>query len=83
MFTNIGGFVLYYILENRIYRILIRERILSANVSFQLMVFRCGQLDSALNEATSRVRALENKNNLLEIEVVSTLLLLSGLMLRM
>ena len=35
------------------------------------MVFRCGQLDSALNEATSRVRALENKNNLLEREVVS------------
>ncbi|ELK14285.1 M-phase phosphoprotein 9 [Pteropus alecto] len=30
---------------------------------------RCGQLDSALSEATSRVRTLENKNNLLEIEV--------------
>ncbi|XP_055475333.1 M-phase phosphoprotein 9-like, partial [Psammomys obesus] len=29
----------------------------------------CGQLDSALNEATSRVRTLENKNNLLETEV--------------
>ncbi|XP_077604046.1 M-phase phosphoprotein 9 isoform X2 [Crocuta crocuta] len=35
----------------------------------QILVDRCGQLDSALNEATSRVRALENKNNLLEIEV--------------
>lgn len=32
---------------------------------------RCGQLDSALNEATSRMRTLENKNNLLEREVVS------------
>lgn len=31
---------------------------------------RCGQLDSALTEATSRVRTLEKKNNLLEIEVV-------------
>ncbi|KAL1768423.1 M-phase phosphoprotein 9 isoform X1 [Sigmodon hispidus] len=34
-----------------------------------VLVDRCGQLDSALNEATSRVRTLENKNNLLEIEV--------------
>jgi hypothetical protein len=39
------------------------------------MVFRCGQLDSALNEANNLVRTLENKNNLLEIEVVSTLFL--------
>ncbi|XP_058435798.1 M-phase phosphoprotein 9 isoform X8 [Marmota monax] len=30
---------------------------------------RCGQLDSALNEATGRVRTLESKNNMLEIEV--------------
>ncbi|XP_048641473.1 M-phase phosphoprotein 9 isoform X7 [Marmota marmota marmota] len=30
---------------------------------------RCGQLDSALNEATGRVRMLESKNNMLEIEV--------------
>lgn len=37
------------------------------------MIFRCSQLDSALNEATCRVRTLENKNNLLEVEVVSTL----------
>ncbi|XP_034495161.1 M-phase phosphoprotein 9 isoform X8 [Ailuropoda melanoleuca] len=35
----------------------------------QILVDRCGHLDSALNEATSRVRTLENKNNLLEIEV--------------
>ncbi|XP_027627979.1 M-phase phosphoprotein 9 isoform X3 [Tupaia chinensis] len=35
----------------------------------QILVDRCGQLDTALNEATSRVRTLENKNNLLEIEV--------------
>ncbi|XP_047417061.1 M-phase phosphoprotein 9 isoform X4 [Sciurus carolinensis] len=35
----------------------------------QILVDRCGQLDSALNEATGRVRTLENKNNLLEIEV--------------
>uniref|UniRef100_A0A8P0P9X5 M-phase phosphoprotein 9 n=2 Tax=Canis lupus familiaris TaxID=9615 RepID=A0A8P0P9X5_CANLF len=35
----------------------------------QILVDRCGQLDSALSEATSRVRTLENKNNLLEIEV--------------
>ncbi|XP_051017422.1 M-phase phosphoprotein 9 isoform X1 [Acomys russatus] len=35
----------------------------------EILVDRCGQLDSALNEATSRVRTLENKNNLLEIEV--------------
>ncbi|TKC50255.1 hypothetical protein EI555_000748 [Monodon monoceros] len=35
----------------------------------QILVDRCGQLDSALNEATSRVRTLENKNNLLEREV--------------
>ncbi|XP_021042416.1 M-phase phosphoprotein 9 isoform X2 [Mus pahari] len=35
----------------------------------EILVDRCGQLDSALNEATSRVRTLEKKNNLLEIEV--------------
>lgn len=35
----------------------------------EILADRCGQLDSALNEATSRVRTLENKNNLLEIEV--------------
>ncbi|XP_043757936.1 M-phase phosphoprotein 9 isoform X5 [Cervus elaphus] len=35
----------------------------------QILVDRCGQLESALNEATSRVRTLENKNNLLEREV--------------
>lgn len=35
----------------------------------QILIDRCGQLDSALSEATSRVRTLENKNNLLEIEV--------------
>ncbi|XP_077895435.1 M-phase phosphoprotein 9 isoform X7 [Ictidomys tridecemlineatus] len=35
----------------------------------QILVDRCGQLDSALNEATGRVRTLESKNNLLEIEV--------------
>lgn len=40
----------------------------------EILVDRCGQLDSALNEATSRVRTLENKNNLLEIEVVSIVL---------
>ncbi|XP_054568567.1 M-phase phosphoprotein 9 isoform X3 [Eptesicus fuscus] len=37
--------------------------------SNQILVDRCGQLDGALNEATSRVRTLENKNNLLEREV--------------
>ncbi|XP_040843026.1 M-phase phosphoprotein 9 isoform X2 [Ochotona curzoniae] len=35
----------------------------------QILVDRCSQLDSALNEATCRVRTLENKNNLLEVEV--------------
>ncbi|KAM6166405.1 M-phase phosphoprotein 9 [Erethizon dorsatum] len=35
----------------------------------QILIDRCGQLDSALIEATGRVRTLENKNNLLEIEV--------------
>lgn len=35
----------------------------------EVLVDRCGQLDSALNEATSRVRTLEKKNSLLEIEV--------------
>uniref|UniRef100_A0A8C6R4D2 M-phase phosphoprotein 9 n=1 Tax=Nannospalax galili TaxID=1026970 RepID=A0A8C6R4D2_NANGA len=35
----------------------------------QILVDRCDQLDSALNEATGRVQTLENKNNLLEIEV--------------
>ncbi|EDM13595.1 similar to M-phase phosphoprotein 9, isoform CRA_a [Rattus norvegicus] len=35
----------------------------------EALVDRCGQLDSALTEATSRVRTLEKKNNLLEIEV--------------
>uniref|UniRef100_A0A8C3YM58 M-phase phosphoprotein 9 n=1 Tax=Catagonus wagneri TaxID=51154 RepID=A0A8C3YM58_9CETA len=35
----------------------------------QILIDRCGQLDSALNEAACRVRALENKNNLLEREV--------------
>ncbi|XP_047284017.1 M-phase phosphoprotein 9 isoform X6 [Homo sapiens] len=34
-----------------------------------VILSKCGQLDSALHEATSRVRTLENKNNLLEIEV--------------
>ncbi|XP_072581177.1 M-phase phosphoprotein 9 isoform X11 [Vulpes vulpes] len=34
-----------------------------------VILSKCGQLDSALSEATSRVRTLENKNNLLEIEV--------------
>ncbi|XP_008962752.1 M-phase phosphoprotein 9 isoform X3 [Pan paniscus] len=38
-------------------------------ITNQILVDRCGQLDSALHEATSRVRTLENKNNLLEIEV--------------
>uniref|UniRef100_A0A8C2MKD4 M-phase phosphoprotein 9 n=1 Tax=Cricetulus griseus TaxID=10029 RepID=A0A8C2MKD4_CRIGR len=37
----------------------------------EILADRCSQLDSALNEATSRVRTLENKNNLLEIEAVS------------
>ncbi|XP_065760054.1 M-phase phosphoprotein 9 isoform X2 [Muntiacus reevesi] len=35
----------------------------------QILIDRCGQLESALNEATSHVRTLENKNNLLEREV--------------
>ncbi|XP_042636520.1 M-phase phosphoprotein 9 [Orycteropus afer afer] len=35
----------------------------------QILADRCGQLDSALNEATSHVRTLEKKKNLLEIEV--------------
>ncbi|XP_037672760.1 M-phase phosphoprotein 9 isoform X3 [Choloepus didactylus] len=35
----------------------------------QILVDRCGQLDGALNEANSCLRTLENKNNLLEIEV--------------
>ncbi|XP_042525020.1 M-phase phosphoprotein 9 [Dipodomys spectabilis] len=35
----------------------------------QILTDRCGQLDSALNEATSRVRTLENTNNLLETEL--------------
>ncbi|XP_077895433.1 M-phase phosphoprotein 9 isoform X5 [Ictidomys tridecemlineatus] len=34
-----------------------------------VILSKCGQLDSALNEATGRVRTLESKNNLLEIEV--------------
>uniref|UniRef100_A0A2K6M0D6 M-phase phosphoprotein 9 n=1 Tax=Rhinopithecus bieti TaxID=61621 RepID=A0A2K6M0D6_RHIBE len=38
-------------------------------ITNQILMDRCGQLDSALHEATSRVRTLENKNNLLEIEV--------------
>nr|XP_055093942.1 M-phase phosphoprotein 9 isoform X6 [Symphalangus syndactylus] len=38
-------------------------------ITNQILVDRCGQLDSALHEATSCVRTLENKNNLLEIEV--------------
>ncbi|KAM5237717.1 M-phase phosphoprotein 9 [Ctenodactylus gundi] len=35
----------------------------------QILADRCGQLDSALNEASIRARTLENKNNLLEVEV--------------
>ncbi|XP_058137265.1 M-phase phosphoprotein 9 isoform X3 [Dasypus novemcinctus] len=35
----------------------------------QILVDRCDQLGGALNEANSCVRTLENKNNLLEIEV--------------
>ncbi|XP_048641472.1 M-phase phosphoprotein 9 isoform X6 [Marmota marmota marmota] len=34
-----------------------------------VILSKCGQLDSALNEATGRVRMLESKNNMLEIEV--------------
>ncbi|XP_045152658.1 M-phase phosphoprotein 9 [Echinops telfairi] len=36
----------------------------------QILVDRCGQLDSALSEAASRVRTLESKNSLLEIEAL-------------
>lgn len=32
---------------------------------------RCDQLDSALNEASAHIKALENKNNQLEKQVVS------------
>lgn len=32
---------------------------------------RCEQLDAALSEASARIKALENKNNLLEKQVVS------------
>ncbi|KAM4827433.1 M-phase phosphoprotein 9 isoform 4-T5 [Thomomys bottae] len=35
----------------------------------QVLIKRCGQLDNALNDATSHVRTLENKNNLLETEL--------------
>ncbi|XP_045056760.2 M-phase phosphoprotein 9 isoform X3 [Desmodus rotundus] len=35
----------------------------------QILIDRCSQLDGALNEATSRARTLESKNNLLEREV--------------
>ncbi|XP_013359013.1 PREDICTED: M-phase phosphoprotein 9 isoform X2 [Chinchilla lanigera] len=35
----------------------------------QILIDRCDQLDSALTEATGHVRTLENKNNLLEVEV--------------
>ncbi|XP_071472348.1 M-phase phosphoprotein 9 isoform X7 [Marmota flaviventris] len=34
-----------------------------------VILSKCGQLDSALNEATGHVRMLESKNNMLEIEV--------------
>ncbi|XP_066055740.1 M-phase phosphoprotein 9 isoform X2 [Chamaea fasciata] len=35
----------------------------------QSLADRCDQLDAALNEATARIKALENKNNLLEKQV--------------
>ncbi|KYO39633.1 M-phase phosphoprotein 9-like [Alligator mississippiensis] len=35
----------------------------------QNLVDRCDQLDAALNEASARMRALENKNNMLEKQV--------------
>uniref|UniRef100_A0A8D0H8T3 M-phase phosphoprotein 9 n=1 Tax=Sphenodon punctatus TaxID=8508 RepID=A0A8D0H8T3_SPHPU len=35
----------------------------------QNLVDRCDQLNAALNEANSRMRALENKNNMLAVEV--------------
>ncbi|XP_075754669.1 M-phase phosphoprotein 9 isoform X2 [Pelodiscus sinensis] len=35
----------------------------------QNLVDRCGQLDAALNEANTRMRTLENKNNKLEMQV--------------
>ncbi|NWX49354.1 MPP9 phase, partial [Steatornis caripensis] len=35
----------------------------------QTLADRCDQLDAALNEATARIKALENKNNMLEKQV--------------
>uniref|UniRef100_A0A8C8RDF6 M-phase phosphoprotein 9 n=1 Tax=Pelusios castaneus TaxID=367368 RepID=A0A8C8RDF6_9SAUR len=35
----------------------------------QNLVDRCDQLDAALNEASTRMRTLENKNNMLEMQV--------------
>lgn len=32
---------------------------------------RCDQLDAALNEASARIKTLENKNSMLEKQVVS------------
>ncbi|NWR83746.1 MPP9 phase, partial [Furnarius figulus] len=50
---------------------------LEANLSFECfkklvylyVLNRCEQLDAALNEASARIKALENKNNLLEKQV--------------
>ncbi|NXO05464.1 MPP9 phase, partial [Rhinopomastus cyanomelas] len=36
----------------------------------QNLADRCDQLDAALNEASARIKALENKNNMLEKQVV-------------
>uniref|UniRef100_A0A8D0IMR7 M-phase phosphoprotein 9 n=1 Tax=Sus scrofa TaxID=9823 RepID=A0A8D0IMR7_PIG len=63
----------YYESEINILKQKLEEKEISAVEDWkktnQILIDRCGQLDSALNEATSRVRALENKNNLLEREV--------------
>ncbi|NXK32644.1 MPP9 phase, partial [Piprites chloris] len=42
---------------------------LEANLCNLYVLNRCEQLDAALNEASARIKALENKNNLLEKQV--------------
>lgn len=68
--ANTGKFVLCNIRESDFYNTFKRKDI-AFDCFVSIYFFRCGQLESALNEATSHVRTLENKNNLLEREVVS------------
>lgn len=66
--ANIGELALFY--RSASFLGLFNKKLFCFLTDPKFLFPRCSQLDSALNEATSQVRTLEKKNNLLEIEVV-------------